>query len=125
MSERVVVIGAGPAGLTAAHELTDLGHQSIVFEKDDQVGGIARTVSYRGYRFDIGGHRFFTKVDIVQTLWEQLMGDDFLVRPRLSRIYYRDRFFDYPLRPGNALRGLGPVESIRIVASYLKARGFP
>ncbi len=96
-----------------------------MFEKDDQVGGIARTVSYRGYRFDIGGHRFFTKVDIVQTLWEQLMGDDFLVRPRLSRIYYRDRFFDYPLRPGNALRGLGPVESIRIVASYLKARGFP
>jgi protoporphyrinogen oxidase len=125
VSERVVVIGAGPAGLTAAHELTDLGHQSIVFEKDDQVGGIARTVSYRGYRFDIGGHRFFTKVDIIQTLWEELMGDDFLVRPRLSRIYYRDRFFDYPLRPGNALRGLGPVESIRIVASYLKARGFP
>ncbi len=125
MSERVVVIGAGPGGLTAAHELTELGHEAIIFEKDDQVGGIARTVSYRGYRFDIGGHRFFTKVDTVQTLWEEVMGDDFLVRPRLSRIYYRDRFFDYPLRPGNALRGLGLIESIRIVASYLKARGIP
>jgi protoporphyrinogen oxidase len=89
LSERVIVIGAGPGGLTAAHELTELGHEAIVFEKDDQVGGIARTVSYRGYRFDIGGHRFFTKVDTVQTLWEEVMGDDFLVRPRLSRIYYR------------------------------------
>ncbi len=125
MSERVVVIGAGPGGLTAAHELTELGHEAIVFEKDDQVGGIARTVSYNGYRFDIGGHRFFTKVDTVQTLWEEVMGDDFLVRPRLSRIYYRDRFFDYPLRPGNALRGLGLIESIRIVVSYLRARGIP
>jgi protoporphyrinogen oxidase len=125
LSERVVVIGAGPGGLTAAHELTELGHEAIVFEKDDQVGGIARTVSYNGYRFDIGGHRFFTKVDTVQTLWEEVMGDDFLVRPRLSRIYYRDRFFDYPLRPGNALRGLGLIESIRIVVSYLRARGIP
>ena len=80
-----------------------------MFEKDNQVGGIARTVCYRGYRFDIGGHRFFTKVDIVQTLWEELMGDDFLVRPRLSRIYYRDRFFDGFEHGFHEIKGVCPV----------------
>jgi protoporphyrinogen oxidase len=123
--DRTVVIGAGPAGLAAAHELSILGRDATVLEQDDQVGGIARTVVYRGYRFDIGGHRFFTKARSVQDLWEDVMGDDFLVRPRLSRIHYDDRFFHYPLKPIEALIGLGPWESFRILASYLRARTFP
>ncbi len=121
----VLVIGAGPAGLTAAHELAERGIPAIVCEQDDQVGGLARTVTYQGYRFDIGGHRFFTKVETVQRLWEDLLGEDFLVRPRLSRIYYRDRFFDYPLRPLSALAGLGPIEAARILVSYVRARILP
>ena len=121
----VLVIGAGPAGLTAAHELAERGIPAVVYEQDDQVGGLARTVTYQGYRFDIGGHRFFTKVEAVQRLWEEVLGEDFLVRPRLSRIHYRDRFFDYPLKPLNALGGLGPVETVRILVSYARARILP
>ena len=123
--DRTIVIGAGPAGLAAAHELSELGRRAVVLEQDDQVGGIARTVVYRGYRFDIGGHRFFTKAAAIQELWEEIMGDDFLVRPRLSRIHYRDTFFHYPLKPVEALAGLGPIEAIRIFVSYVRARAFP
>jgi protoporphyrinogen oxidase len=123
--DRTVVIGAGPAGLAAAHELTVRGKSALVLEKGDQVGGIARTVVYRGYRFDIGGHRFFTRAAGIQELWEEVMGDDFLVRPRLSRIHYNDRFFHYPLKPVEALIGLGPIEALRILVSYLRARAFP
>jgi len=117
-SPRIAIVGAGPAGLAAAWELARLGLNAVVHEKDTLVGGISRTVEYRGYRFDLGGHRFFTKVAEVQRQWEEILGDDFLERPRLSRIHYRDRFFDYPLRPVNALAGLGFVEALRIVASY-------
>jgi protoporphyrinogen oxidase len=124
MSE-TVIIGAGPAGLTAAWELARLGRRSVVFEADELVGGISRTVEYKGYRFDIGGHRFFTKVERVNALWREILGDEFLVRPRLSRIFYGDRFFDYPLKPMNALLGLGPIEAIRIGLSYLKAQVLP
>ena len=123
--DRTVVIGAGPAGLAAAHELSALGRSATVLEKDRQVGGIARTVVYRGYRFDIGGHRFFTRAAGIQELWEEVMGDDFLLRPRLSRIHYNDRFFHYPLKPMEALIGLGPIEALRILVSYLRARAFP
>jgi protoporphyrinogen oxidase len=123
--DQTIVIGAGPAGLAAAHELSILGRAVTVLEKDDQVGGIARTVVYRGYRFDIGGHRFFTRAPSIQRLWEEVMGDDFLVRPRLSRIHYNDRFFHYPLKPVEALLGLGPLESLRILLSYMRARTFP
>ncbi|MGB5551701.1 MAG: NAD(P)-binding protein, partial [Thermoanaerobaculia bacterium] len=101
---KTIIIGAGPAGLTAANELLALGRSAEVYEKDAVVGGISRTAEYRGYRFDIGGHRFFTKIPAVQKLWEEVLGEDFLERPRLSRIYYNDRFFDYPLKPLNALR---------------------
>ncbi|MGH9856087.1 MAG: FAD-dependent oxidoreductase, partial [Blastocatellia bacterium] len=122
---RVLITGAGPAGLTAAYELSKLGLQPTVLEADDQVGGLSRTVNYRGYRFDIGGHRFFSKVPLINELWEEILREDFLVRPRLSRIYYRERFFDYPLKAANALAGLGPVEAFLIGLSYTKARLFP
>ncbi|MCI0487456.1 MAG: FAD-dependent oxidoreductase [Blastocatellia bacterium] len=124
MSE-TVIIGAGPAGLTAAYELARLGIKSVVLEADDQVGGLARTVEYRGYRFDIGGHRFFSKVPAINDLWQEILGEEFLERPRLSRIYYQDRFFDYPLKPLNALAGLGPAEAMMVALSYAKARLFP
>jgi len=120
-----VVVGAGPAGLTAAYELSKLGRHAVVLERDELVGGISRTVEYQGYRFDIGGHRFFTKVPYVQELWEELLGEDFLLRPRLSRIHYDGKFFDYPLRPANALLGLGPTEAVRIALSYARASLFP
>src|SRR5687767_6428192 len=105
--KRVVIIGAGPAGLTAAYELTKRDLSPIVLEKGDRVGGLARTEDYKGFYFDMGGHRFFTKVDEVKKMWNDILGADFLHRPRLSRIYYNRKFFDYPLKPLNALSGLG------------------
>ena len=123
---QVVVIGAGPAGLTAAYELARHGGTCTVLEADDVVGGISRTVERDGWRFDIGGHRFFTKVPEVEQLWHEILPDEeFLLRPRMSRIYYNGSFFDYPLRAGNALRGLGVVEAIRCVLSYVWARVRP
>ena len=123
---QVVLIGAGPAGLTAAYCLAKHGHTATVLEADDVVGGIARTVNRDGWRFDIGGHRFFTKVPEVEALWHELLADDeFLLRPRMSRIYYRGKYFDYPLRAFNALRGLGVREAVACVASYGWARVRP
>jgi protoporphyrinogen oxidase len=119
--EPVVVIGAGPAGLTAAYGLTRRAVPTIVFDQDHQVGGLAKTVVYKGFRFDIGGHRFFTKVSMVRDIWHELLGDDLLRRPRLSRIFYRGRFFDYPLRAANVLVNLGPFTSAAVLASYLRA----
>lgn len=124
-SRRVVVVGAGPAGLTAAYRLAEAGLETVVLESDTVVGGISRTVNYRGYYFDLGGHRFFTKSAAVENLWREVLGPDLLRRNRLSRIYYNGRFFHYPLRPWNALRGLGPGKSLAIAGSYLYARVFP
>jgi protoporphyrinogen oxidase len=121
----VLIIGAGPAGLTAAYESSKLGLQPTVLEADRQVGGLSRTVNYRDYRFDIGGHRFFSKVELINDLWREILSEDFLLRPRLSRIYYQKHFFDYPLKALNALAGLGPVEAFLIGMSYTKARLFP
>ena len=110
--ENVVVIGAGPAGLTAAYALGRRGGHCIVVEADTVVGGISRTAEREGWRFDIGGHRFFTKVREVEELWHEILGpEDFLLRPRLSRIYHDGKFFDYPIQLGNAVKGLGLVES--------------
>jgi protoporphyrinogen oxidase len=115
----IVIIGAGPAGLTAAYQLTKRGVTATILEADDIVGGISRTVERDGWRFDIGGHRFFTKVREVDDLWFEILGaDEFLQRPRMSRILYRGKLYDYPLKPVNALRNLGPVEAVRCVASY-------
>jgi protoporphyrinogen oxidase len=125
MNPDVVIIGAGPAGLTAAYELSRHGIATTILEKDHIVGGLSRTVVHRGFRFDIGGHRFFTKIPQVRQIWDEILGDDFLERPRLSRIYYRGQFFQYPLRPMEALRGLGLGESAQVVASFLRARMFP
>jgi protoporphyrinogen oxidase len=120
-----VVIGAGPAGLTAAYELSGHGVPSVILEADGVVGGLSRTAEYKGYLFDIGGHRFFTRVPLVEKMWREVLGDDFIRRPRLSRIYYRNRFFLYPLEPLDALAGLGPVEALRCGISYVKARLSP
>src|SRR5262245_17970490 len=114
-----VIVGAGPAGLTAAYLLASRGQAVRVLEKDSQVGGIARTAAYKGFRFDIGGHRFFTKVTAVTDLWRAMLGPEFLKRPRLSRIYYGKKFFDYPLKPMNALFGLGVWNGVLIGFSYL------
>ena len=120
-----LVLGAGPAGLTAAYELSRRQVPTVLVEQDRQVGGLARTVEYRGYRFDIGGHRFFTKHDVVRGLWRTMLGDELLVRPRLSRIYYRGKLFDYPLKPLNALLNMGIANSMAVLGSYLWSRLAP
>jgi protoporphyrinogen oxidase len=122
----VVIIGAGPAGLTAAAELVEGGVPVQVLEKDPEyVGGIARTVRYRGYRFDIGGHRFFSKSEEITAWWRQRLPGDFIQVRRMSRIFYRGKFFDYPLRVFNALFNLGIFTSALCMLSYLQARIFP
>ena len=126
MDHQIVIIGAGPAGLTAAYMLTKRDITSTILEADTIVGGISRTPERDGWRFDIGGHRFFTKVQPVEDLWFEILGaDNFLRRPRLSRIFYRGKFYDYPISAMNALRNLGPIEALRCVASYLWVRVRP
>jgi protoporphyrinogen oxidase len=119
----VVVIGAGPAGLTAAYEIVKRGGKVVVLEASDVVGGISQTVERDGWRFDIGGHRFFTKVEEVEALWHEILPDeDFLLRPRMSRIFYDSKYYDYPLKASNALRNLGPLEAVLCVGSYARAQ---
>jgi len=123
LRERVVIVGAGPAGLTCGYELARNGHPVVLVEQDPRhVGGLARTIEYKGFRFDIGGHRFFSKNAEIEALWTELMGERMRVRRRLSRIYYRGRFFKYPLEPLEALRKLGPLEAVRCLLSYLRAQ---
>lgn len=123
--KKVVIFGAGPAGLTAGYSLTKYGVQPVLIEQLDKVGGIARTENYKNYHFDMGGHRFFTKSRSVIQFWNEFLGDDFLTRPRISRIYYQGKFFAYPLKFLNALVGLGPWQAVQIVISYLKSQLFP
>lgn len=123
--DRVVVCGAGPAGLTAAYLLAKDGYAVTVLESSDDMGGISRTAQYKGYRFDIGGHRFFTKSRPIEALWEEILGNEFIDVPRMSRIHYEGKYFDYPLKAVNALRGLGLWRAASIIASYVHAKLYP
>ena len=123
LSDPVVVVGAGPAGLTAAYQLATAGDPVVVVESDNVVGGISRTVERDGWRFDIGGHRFFTKVTPVEAFWHQILPpEDFLLRPRMSRIFYGGKYYDYPIKLTNALSNLGLVEAFRCGLSFLWVR---
>src|SRR6201987_1503207 len=117
----VVVLGAGPAGLTAGYLLAKQGKPVIVLESTDQVGGIARTQVPDGYRFDLGGHRFFTKAKEVDRLWHEIMKEEFLRRPRQSRIYWNNKFLEYPLQGMDVIKKLGPVDLTKALVSYLWA----
>jgi len=119
---KVIILGGGPAGLATGYELAKRGQEVICLEQDSIVGGISRTVDHNGYRFDIGGHRFFTKIDSVNTLWREVLPHEFLRRPRISRIYYNRKFFSYPLKATNALMGLGLGKSLAIIASFIVSK---
>ena len=122
---KIVIIGAGPAGLTAAYELSKSGVASIILEKDYMVGGLSKTVNYKGFQFDIGGHRFFTRIAAVDQMWHKVLNGDFLHRNRLSRIYFKEKFLHYPLRPFDAFSSLGFWKSTLVLLSYLQASIFP
>jgi protoporphyrinogen oxidase len=119
---KYTIIGAGPAGLTAAYLLAKKGEKVVVLERDNQVGGISKTVRYGKYRFDIGGHRFFAKIPEINRFWEKMLGREFLNVRRISRIYYQNKFYNYPLEPKNALKNLGTLQALLAVGSYAKSK---
>src|SRR4051794_28900932 len=119
-----LVIGGGPAGLTAAYFLAKRGEPVLVVESEDQLGGIAKTKEQDGYRFDLGGHRFFTKAKEVDDMWHEVLDEEFLERPRMSRIYWNGKFLDYPLQGMDVIKKLGPIELTRAGLSYLYAAIF-
>src|SRR4051794_25262995 len=121
-----LVIGAGPAALTAGYMLSKQGRDVTVLERDPaQGGGISRTVSHNGFLFDIGGHRFFSKAKEVVELWDEILPNDFIERPRLSRIFYKGKFYAYPLKAFEALNNLGYLESAHCIGSFLYQQAFP
>ena len=121
----VVILGAGPAGLTAAFELVRLGIKPVVLEMGTAAGGLARTVDYKGYLLDVGGHAFYTKISAVERIWKDVLGTDLIDRPHRSSIYYRKRFFRYPVEALDALKGLGILESLRCGSSFIAANVRP
>jgi protoporphyrinogen oxidase len=124
-NKHVVIVGAGPAGLSTAYELSRHHIESTILESTTWIGGISRTAQYKGFRFDIGGHRFFSKSQEIEDFWTEVLQDRMITRGRLSRIFYRNRFFDYPIRPLNALKNLGIGTASLCILSYLKAQAFP
>jgi len=122
---KTIIVGAGPAGLSAGYRLSKNRNIVEIFEGDSQVGGISKTVEYKGYYFDLGGHRFFTKMEDVNDLWNEILGQDFRKTPRLSRIYYRNKYFNYPITPANALFGVGMLQTFLIISSYVWIKIFP
>ena len=121
----LIIIGAGPAGLTAAHRAAERDQKPLVLEGREKVGGIACTENYKGFLFDMGGHRFFSKDPEIHHFWMKVLEKDLLLRSRLSRIYYNGKFFDYPLKPLNALKGIGPWKASCFMGSYLWWHLFP
>lgn len=119
---QLVIIGGGPAGLAAAYEATSHGLRVLVLEEREKVGGIARTEQYKDYRFDIGGHRFLTKDPTIEKLWNDMLGKEFLKISRLTSIYYKDKYFKYPIEVFDVIRKMGTVESIMTGLSYIKAK---
>jgi protoporphyrinogen oxidase len=124
--KKVAIVGAGPAGLTAGYLLSKENFDITIFEKDPvYVGGISRTEKYKGFHFDIGGHRFFSKSAEVENFWTEVLGDEMLQRPRKSRIFYKGKFYSYPLKAMEALGNLGIGTSFLCISSYFKAQMFP
>ena len=123
--KRVVIIGAGPAGLTAGYELIQHGFKVTILESDSVIGGISRTVQHNGFRFDIGGHRFFSKNQDIEAWWKKMLGDEFLDRQRLSRWFYRGKFFHYPIQLIDLLKTFGIKGSLYIFLSYIRTKLFP
>jgi len=119
---KTIIIGAGPAGLASGYYLARNNINTLILEKDCQVGGLSKTIVYKDARFDIGGHRFFTDNKEISSLWSNMLGEHFLKRRRLSRIYYNNKFFDYPLNFTNTFKNLGIAESILILLSYFHSR---
>ena len=125
VSKHLLILGGGPAGLSRAYEFMRHGRRSLVWDKNDAIGGLCRTIAYKGYRFDIGPHRFYTKNDEVDKLWHDILAPDVVRVKRLTRIYYKNKFFEYPIKPLNALRGLGLYTSFKAGLSYLAAQWRP
>jgi protoporphyrinogen oxidase len=123
--KKAVIMGAGPAGLSCGYNVAKSGLDTILLESDSQVGGISKTIQYKGYYFDLGGHRFFTKFGEVKKLWSEVLGENFRKTPRLSRIYYKNKFFDYPLTAMNALLGVGIMNTAGILCSYIHSKISP
>lgn len=122
----VIIVGAGPAGLSAAYELAKNNIKSMLLEKDPKyVGGLAKTIIYKGFRFDLGGHRFFSNNKDIEALWSEILGKNFLIKKRLSRIYYNQKFYHYPLKPFDALSKLGFFETVKVLISYIFIQIFP
>lgn len=124
--KQVVILGAGPAGLGAAYELAKNNVKSLLIEKDrEYVGGLAKTIKYKRFKFDLGGHRFYSNNKVIESIWSEILGKDFLVKKRLSRIYYNKKFYDYPLKPFDALFKLGFFETTKVLSSYIFIKIFP
>ncbi|PMB24620.1 NAD(P)-binding protein [Fischerella thermalis] len=124
-SNAIYILGAGPAGLAAAYTLTQQGQSVVVLERDSKVGGLAKTIEYKNFLLDFGPHRFFTKIEPVLKLWDDVLGEDQVTVNRLTRIYYDGKYFSYPLKASETLLAIGVIKSFQIVTSYLQVRLFP